>query len=109
MSRLDRLCRPLLVLACMTIGATAALADGGAGLAAPARVRFWPIPTPDSQPLEITMGGDGNLRIARITTDGVITPLPPIPNSGPTGIFANRGAVWFLAYESNRVYRISTR
>jgi streptogramin lyase len=49
----------------------------------------------------------GDDRVANITTDGVITPMPEVPNSGPTGISPDsRGRIWFLGYSSNRVYRL---
>ncbi|CAN5216012.1 N/A [soil metagenome] len=64
----------------------------------------------------IIEGPDGNLwftsfgddRVASITTDGVVTPMPVVPGSGPTGISTDaRGRIWFLGYESNRVYRMT--
>ncbi len=66
-------------------------------------------------PAYITAGPDGNLwfaevglnRIARITTDGVVTEFSAgiTPNSGPSGITAGRdGNLWFT--EGNSVGRI---
>ena len=51
----------------------------------------------------------GDDRVARITFDGVITPGPEIPGSGPTGLFVNRRAVWFLGYSDDRVYELTFR
>jgi virginiamycin B lyase len=64
----------------------------------------------------IATGPDGNLwfvsygddRIASITTDGVITPMPEIPGSNPTGISGGpAGTIWFLGSGTDRVYRLS--
>jgi virginiamycin B lyase len=74
---------------------------------------FYPIPNTAEQ---ITRGqGNGLLftefgsnKIAKITTDGVVTESPEIPNSGPTGIVAGpHRQVWFLGYAANRVYQIA--
>ena len=74
---------------------------------------FYPIPNTAEQ---ITRGhGNGLLftefgsnKIAKITTDGVVTESPEIPNSGPTGIVAGpHRQVWFLGYGANRVYQIA--
>jgi len=74
---------------------------------------FYPIPNSAEQ---ITPGPGntllftefGNNRIAKITTNGVVTESLEIPNSGPTGIVTGPSRqVWFLGYASNRVYRIA--
>jgi len=74
---------------------------------------FYPIPSTAEQ---IAPGFGNNLlftefgsnRVAKITTDGVVTESPEIPNSGPTGIVTGPSRqVWFLGYASNRVYRIA--
>jgi virginiamycin B lyase len=70
-------------------------------------------PTPSAE--QIAPGNDrtllftefGGNRVAKITTDGVVTESPEIPGSGPTGIVAGpRRTVWFLGYSANGVYRI---
>lgn len=57
----------------------------------------FPIPTPSSNPSQITSASDGALwfteysgnKVGRITTDGTITEIPmPTANSGPMGITA---------------------
>ena len=71
---------------------------------------FFPIPNNAEQ---ITRGdGDtlyftefGASRIARITTEGVVTESPEFRFSQPTGITAGpRRSVWFLGYGNNKVY-----
>src|SRR5438093_608793 len=69
------------------------------------RFREFPVPTPNSYPIGITAGPDGNLwfteffasEIGRVTTGGAITEFPvPTPNSGPNDISAGPdGNVWF--------------
>lgn len=50
----------------------------------------------------------GSNRVAKITTNGVVTELPEFRDSGPTGIVAGPlGAIWFLGYASDRVYRVT--
>jgi streptogramin lyase len=81
-----------------------------AALAAHARgqtVTEFPIPTPNSEPLRITVGPDGNLwfgesganKIGRITPAGVLTEFPttaPMPDS-PGGICTGPdGNIWFM-------------
>jgi virginiamycin B lyase len=72
---------------------------------------FYPIPASAE---EIARGhGDsliftefGSSKIARITTEGVVTESPEIPDSFPTGITAGPfGSIWFLGYGNDRVYR----
>lgn len=72
---------------------------------------FYPIPVGAEQ---IAPGhGDyliftefGSSKIAKITTDGVVTESPVIPSSQPTGITAGpRHTIWFLGYGNDRVYR----
>jgi hypothetical protein len=76
------------------------------------------VPTPNSGPLEIVSGDDGNLwftestanRIGRITRSGVITEFPlPSPNRGPWGIArGSDGGLWFTERSANRLGRLST-
>jgi virginiamycin B lyase len=50
----------------------------------------------------------GNNKVARVTTDGVVTGSPEIANSGPAGFVTGADrTIWFLGYVSNRVYRIT--
>jgi streptogramin lyase len=91
--------RPLL------LGAFLLLTSAGVAQQGP-RVHFrsWPIPTPDSEPIEITAGPDGNLwftqqdasQVTRVTPQGVITEFP-LPTLGfPSDITAGPdGNVWF--------------
>ena len=74
------------------------------GQAAQARVQAFPIPTPDSQPISIILGPDGNLwfteqnasNVARVTLDGVITEFRTPTFSFPLDITAGPdGNVWF--------------
>ena len=74
------------------------------GQAAQARVQAFPIPTPDSQPISIILGPDGNLwfteqnasNVARVTPDGVITEFRTPTFSFPLDITAGPdGNVWF--------------
>jgi streptogramin lyase len=73
------------------------------------------IPTPQSRPLCITGGPDGNLwftelegnRVGRITSEGVITEFPlPTPNSGPAGITSAYGSIWLAESRGNKVARV---
>jgi streptogramin lyase len=87
--------------------AAAALLVLGAAGAAPAQVvTEYPIPTPGSGPLRITLGPDGNLwfvegqvnKIGRITPAGVVTEFPTTASmpDGPNGICAGPdGNLWF--------------
>ena len=74
------------------------------GQAAQARLQAFPIPTPDSQPILIILGPDGNLwfteqnasNVARVTPDGVITEFRTPTFSFPLEITAGPdGNVWF--------------
>lgn len=74
------------------------------GSAAQARTRSFPIPTPDSQPISIVLGPDGNFwfteqnasKVARVTPDGVITEFQTPTFSFPLDITAGPdGNVWF--------------
>ena len=74
------------------------------GQACAGRVRAFPIPTPDSQPISIILGPDGNLwfteqnasNVARVTLDGVITEFRTPTFSFPLDITAGPdGNVWF--------------
>ena len=75
-------------------------------------VTFFPTP---SNPEQITRGNDNYLvfsefganKIAKMTTDGVVTESPEIPNSEPTGLTAGPGqSVWFSGFGNNKVYRV---
>jgi len=89
----------------LLLGAVLVLSSASA-LAQHARVHFrsWPIPTQDSQPIEITAGPDGNLwfteqnasQVARVTPQGLIQEFP-LPTLGfPSDITAGPdGNVWF--------------
>jgi virginiamycin B lyase len=83
------------------LAAVLALASGQTGLAA---TRSFPIPSPDCQPISITLGDDGNFwfteqdksRIARITPQGVITEFVTPTFSFPIDITAGPdGNIWF--------------
>ncbi|MBA3961020.1 MAG: Virginiamycin B lyase [Chthoniobacterales bacterium] len=74
------------------------------GNAAQAKTRSFPIPTPNSQPISITMGADGNFwfteanssRVARITPQGVITEFVTPTFSFPFDITPGPdGNIWF--------------
>jgi streptogramin lyase len=74
------------------------------GQGAWAGVRAFPIPTPDSEPISIILGPDGNLwfteqnasNVARVTPDGVITEFRTPTFSFPLDIAAGPdGNVWF--------------
>lgn len=80
-------------------------------------IRSFPIPTPDSDPLRIALGPDGNLwftessanQIGRITPRGTITEFP-IPTGGafPTDIAAGPdGAMWFTEGSVGKIGRIA--
>src|SRR3954470_10573964 len=80
-------------------------------------VTEFPIPTPGSQPWEITSGPDGNLwfteqagnKIGRITPSGSVTDFPVSPGSRPTGITTGPdGALWFTELFGGRIGRITT-
>ena len=77
---------------------------GNSGYAAQARSHSFPIPTPSSQPIHITIGPDGNFwfteanssRVARITPQGVITEFQTPTFSFPFDITPGPdGNVWF--------------
>jgi virginiamycin B lyase len=77
----------------------------------------FPVPTPDSGPIGITAGPDGNLwftegigKIGRITPAGVITEFTvPTTGSGPDGITAGPdGNLWFTEDQANQIGRITT-
>ncbi len=73
------------------------------------------IPTPNSQPTDITVGPDGKLwfseaatnQLARITTSGTITEFPiPTPNSGILSIATGAdGNLWFTESNANQIGR----
>jgi virginiamycin B lyase len=71
--------------------------------------------TPNSVPIAITAGPDGNLwfteqsgnRIGVITPTGVIVELSvPTPNSEPRGITAGPGGIWFTESDSTKIGRV---
>jgi streptogramin lyase len=78
-------------------------------------ITFFPTPNPAEQ---ITRGHDDTLyfsefganRIARITTDGVVTESPRFDTSEPTGLTAGpHRTIWFLGFGNNRAYEIMFR
>jgi streptogramin lyase len=82
----------------------AALAVSGMADTAQTRLRSFPIPTPESQPISIIQGPDGNLwfveqnasNVARITPNGEITEFRTPTFSFPLDITAGPdGNVWF--------------
>src|SRR4030095_9401232 len=82
----------------------AALAVSAMADTAQTRIRSFPIPTPESQPISITQGPDGNLvcveqdtsKVARITPRGEITEYRTPTFSFPLDITAGPdGNVWF--------------
>src|ERR1700680_512998 len=85
--------------------------------AAQATFTEYPIPTPNSLPLAIAAGPDGNLwfveelenQIGRITTAGVIAEFSvPTAASALFGITAGPdGNVWFTEYLGNKIGRIT--
>ena len=88
-----------------------------ASAAAPqATLVSFPIPTPDSQPLEIARGAGGNLwftqqnasQVARVTPQGVITEFPTPTFSFPSDITAGPdGNMWFSEGSNGRIGVIS--
>jgi virginiamycin B lyase len=75
----------------------------------------WPLPRPQSGPVQIVAGPDGALwfteqagyRIGRISTDGEISEFPLRPGLAPAGIAAGtEGDLWFAT--DKRVGRITT-
>ena len=75
------------------------------------------IPTPQSGPIGITAGPDGNLwfteevatKIGRITPQGVIAEFPLPTQSDPHEIVAGPdGALWFTEGKANKIGRITT-
>ncbi|HEX9149352.1 MAG TPA: hypothetical protein VF958_09350, partial [Thermoanaerobaculia bacterium] len=78
----------------------------------------FPIPTPESQPIDIAAGPDGNLwftesyanKIGRITPSGVVTEfIIPTPLSEPISITAGPdGNLWFTEQSANKIGRITT-
>src|SRR5712691_6897428 len=85
----------------------AGLLTVGLAPAATARPEYMRFPIPNSQPLYITAGPDGNLwftdygqiAIGRITTSGAITEFPIPQGSQPEGItLGPDGNLWFTMY-----------
>src|SRR5207249_10390158 len=80
--------------------------------------RQFPVPTPNSNPLGIAAGSDGNLwfteynrnQIGRVSTDGVFTEFPiPTPRSYPSGIAAGPdGNICVTEASANKLGRIPT-
>jgi streptogramin lyase len=76
------------------------------------------VPTPNSGPMGIVTGPDGNIwfteydgnKIGRITPGGVITEFPvPTADSLPPGIAAGPdGAIWFTEASGNKIGRVTT-
>lgn len=76
------------------------------------------LPKPNSEPLSITTGPDGNLwfverstnRIGRITPTGAIKEYPiPTPNAGLNSITVgpNGNFLWFTEHDANKIGRIN--
>jgi streptogramin lyase len=93
----------LLLVACCAGFAGVAGADE-TRVAAPDALMSWPIPSPDSEPIEITMGADGNMwfvlqnasSVARLEADGTITQFPLRTFGFPNDIaLGPDGNVWF--------------
>src|SRR2546428_13340694 len=79
-------------------------AQGAAAASPRLHGRFFPIPSPNAQPIEIVLGPDGNLwfteqntsAVGRVTPDGVITEFPTPTSGFPDDISAGPdGNVWF--------------
>src|SRR4030095_4134244 len=85
---LENRIRLLRFICCASFAGGVAGADV-AEVAAPDALMSWPIPSPDSEPIEITMGSDGNMwfvlqnasSVARLESDGTITQFP-LPTFG---------------------------
>ena len=81
-------------------------------------VTEYPIPTPDSQPVGITVDSHGNFwfteshgnKIGEITQSGQITEYTvPTPNSEPEGITSGPdGNLWFTEFSGNKIGEITT-
>jgi len=82
-------------------------------------VKEYPVPTANSEPIDIVAGPDGALwfteilahKIGRITTSGQITeyPLPTFTQRGPNRICVGPdGAIWFTGSNNNKIGRITT-
>jgi virginiamycin B lyase len=82
------------------------------------RITQYRIPTPDSDPEDITSGPDGNLwfteflgnKIGRVTPRGAITEYPvPTVGGDPEGIAAGPdGNLWFTEFNGDKIGRITT-
>ena len=80
------------------------------------QITEYPIPTPDSAPVGITKGPDGNLwfteyqtsKIGRITVTGTITEFS-LPNGGqPDQIITGPdGNLWFTEFSGNKIGRLT--
>jgi virginiamycin B lyase len=77
---------------------------------------FFPLPNPDSRPLDIVAGTDAMWfteetgdRIGRIVGDGVVQEFPvPTPGSKPTAItFGGDGNFWFTLAAADKVVRLT--
>jgi streptogramin lyase len=110
--------RPVIVRPGALLGCVIATILGLAGPAAavPAAAhRTFPIPTPNSQPIEITRGSDGNMwftesggqRVARITPQGAVTEFG-FRRAFPDDItLGSDGAVWFTLGPDGMIGRIT--
>ena len=89
-----------------------------AGSSAEPTITEFPTTTPNSFPIGIANGPDGNLwftefadpgQIGRITPNGLITEFPTTtPNSGPIRITAGPdGNLWFTEAKANKIGRIT--
>ncbi len=97
----------------MCLVSVAVLPIASPAWAATGDITEFPIPTPDSQPVGIKVGPDGNLWFTeqggnKIPPDGVITEFPiPTPNSTPFGITAGPdGNLWFSEFIGNKIGRL---
>jgi virginiamycin B lyase len=79
-------------------------------------LREFPVPTPDSEPLGLTLGADGALwfiertagKVARMTVTGSFTEYPLAPRAFPQRIVAAPdGAVWFTELGAGKLGRIT--
>jgi streptogramin lyase len=108
----------VLGVACGAAFTIAMMVDTRASAAAITTADF-PIPTANSNPVEITPGPDGNLwfteqsgnNIGRITTSGAITEFAALTtNSEPWGITAGPdGNLWFTERAGQNIGRITTQ
>lgn len=76
---------------------------------------MYDVPTPDSWPLGITIGPDGNIwfiertahQVGEVTPDGQFTEYPLAKHAFPNRIVTFDGAVWFTELKAGRIGRIT--